>query len=70
MGPIPSDDGDTRYFLDFYICSYTPTLSALIQSRNGDSGLPSTELPSILLVAQLFHLWGARSKSSRLSIPR
>ncbi|KAH9022593.1 hypothetical protein EDB84DRAFT_493680 [Lactarius hengduanensis] len=34
MGPIPSDDGEKRYFLDLYICSYTPTLSALIQSRN------------------------------------
>jgi hypothetical protein len=33
MGPIPSDDGELRYFLDLYICSYTPTLSALIQSR-------------------------------------
>ncbi|KAH9057578.1 CHAT domain-containing protein [Lactarius vividus] len=30
MGPIPSDDGaDDRYFLDLYIPSYTPTLSAL-----------------------------------------
>ncbi|KAH9014458.1 hypothetical protein EDB84DRAFT_1568141 [Lactarius hengduanensis] len=32
MGPIPSDDSVVRYFLDLYICSYTPTLSALIQS--------------------------------------
>ncbi|KAH9013399.1 hypothetical protein EDB84DRAFT_1444273 [Lactarius hengduanensis] len=38
MGPIPSDDGEKRYFLDLYICSYTPTLSALIQSHNRDSG--------------------------------
>ncbi|KAH9034026.1 CHAT domain-containing protein [Lactarius deliciosus] len=31
MGPIPSYDGaDDRYFLDLYIPSYTPTLSALI----------------------------------------
>jgi CHAT domain-containing protein len=52
MGPIPSDDGETRYFLDLYICSYTPTLSALIQSRHRDSGSRSSDRPSILLVAQ------------------
>src|SRR6267154_1102698 len=33
MGPIPSDDGDLRYFSGLYISSYTPTLSALITSR-------------------------------------
>jgi hypothetical protein len=37
MGPIPSDDGEMSYFLDLYICSYTPTLSALIQSHHRDS---------------------------------
>jgi CHAT domain-containing protein len=52
MGPIPSDDGEPRYFLDLYICSYTPTLSALIQSRKHDPGSRSTERPSVLLVAQ------------------
>ena len=52
MGPIPSDDGEPRYFLDLYICSYTPTLSALIQSRRRDSNLRSSDQPSILLVAQ------------------
>ncbi|KAH9013454.1 CHAT domain-containing protein [Lactarius pseudohatsudake] len=52
MGPIPSDDGEKRYFLDLYICSYTPTLSALIQSRNRDSGPQSSDRPSLLLVAQ------------------
>ena len=51
MGPIPSDDGK-RYFLDLYICSYTPSLSALIQSRNRDSDSRSSDRPSILLVAQ------------------
>ncbi|KAH8991523.1 hypothetical protein EDB92DRAFT_2103582 [Lactarius akahatsu] len=46
MGPIPSsDDGELRYFLDLYICSYTPTLSALIQSRSLDK-------LTLLLVAQ------------------
>ncbi|KAH9023823.1 CHAT domain-containing protein [Lactarius pseudohatsudake] len=52
MGPIPSDDGEKRYFLDLYICSYTPTLSALIQSRNRGSSPRSSNRPSILLVAQ------------------
>ncbi|KAH9057572.1 CHAT domain-containing protein [Lactarius vividus] len=52
MGPIPSDDGEKRYFLDLYICSYTPTLSALIQSRNRNLGSRSSERPSLLLVAQ------------------
>ena len=37
-GPIPSDGGELCYFLDLYICSYTPSLSALIQSRSHDSG--------------------------------
>ena len=52
MGPIPSDDGERRYFLDLYICSYTPSLSALIQSRNRDSSSRSSDRPSVLLVAQ------------------
>ncbi|KAH9165773.1 CHAT domain-containing protein [Lactarius sanguifluus] len=52
MGPIPSNDDEKRYFLDLYICSYTPTLSALIQSRNRDSGSRSLDRPSLLLVAQ------------------
>src|SRR6266852_3218333 len=39
MGPIPSesDGGDLRYFSDLYISSYTPTLSALIASREPDT---------------------------------
>ncbi|KAN0141166.1 CHAT domain containing protein [Lactarius tabidus] len=52
MGPVPSDDGELRYFLDLYICSYTPSLSALIQSRNRDTGSRSSDRPSVLLVAQ------------------
>ncbi|KAH9162900.1 CHAT domain-containing protein [Lactarius sanguifluus] len=51
MGPIPSrDTSDERYFSDLYIPSYTPSLSALIESRNAS---PQTlEKPSLLLVAQ------------------
>ncbi|KAI9509761.1 CHAT domain-containing protein [Russula earlei] len=50
MGPIPSDDGVKRHFLDLYISSYTPSLSALIESRKVSER--SFETPSILLVAQ------------------
>ncbi|KAN0140705.1 CHAT domain containing protein [Lactarius tabidus] len=53
MGPIPSDDGKLTYFLDLYVCSYTPSLSALIQSRTRDSSPRSSGRPSILLVAQM-----------------
>ena len=53
MGPIPSDDGERRYFLDLYISSYTPSLSALIQSRSRVSGSQPSDRPStgILFVA-------------------
>jgi CHAT domain-containing protein len=61
MGPIPSDDGNNLYFSDIYIPSYTPTLSALIESRK--PGLSSDTFdnvkPSILLVAQPDTLPGA-----------
>ncbi len=51
MGPVPTDDGDVRYFSDFYICSYTSTLSALIESRK-QSPQTLDSPPSILLVAE------------------
>ena len=50
MGPIPSDVGLPRYFLDLYIPSYIPSLSALIDSRK--SSLQKFGKPSILLVSQ------------------
>ena len=50
MGPIRSDGPHKLYFSDLYIPSYTPTLSALIDSRK--PGVHSSEKPSILLVAQ------------------
>ena len=50
MGPILSDVGPPRYFLDLYIPSYIPSLSALIDSRK--SSLQTLNKPSILLVAQ------------------
>ncbi|KAI9509776.1 CHAT domain-containing protein [Russula earlei] len=43
-------DGTKRYFFDIYIPSYTPSLSALIQSRKPSE--QSFAKPSILLVAQ------------------
>jgi CHAT domain-containing protein len=49
MGPIPSNSGPTRYFLDLYIPSYTPSLSALIESRKPSPR--ATDKPSILLVS-------------------
>ena len=51
MGPIPtSDTSDERYFSDLYIPSYTPSLSALIESHKAS---PHTlTKPSLLLVAQ------------------
>jgi CHAT domain-containing protein len=52
MGPILSDDGELRYFLDLYICSYTPSLSAFIQSRSRDPSSRYSDRPSVLLVAQ------------------
>ena len=50
MGPIPSDSDPPRYFLDLYIPSYTPTLSALIESNRSGSHILGK--PSLLLVAQ------------------
>jgi hypothetical protein len=50
MGPIPSNDGVAHYFSDLYISSYTPTLSALIESRR--PGTQHAARPA-LFVAQL-----------------
>ena len=51
-GPIQSEDPHKLYFSDLYIPSYTPTLSALIESRKLEHNSHSLEKPSILLVAQ------------------
>jgi tetratricopeptide (TPR) repeat protein len=59
MGPIPSDDGKELYFSDLYITSYTPTLSALIESRKPRSLSETFDKPSLLLVAQPDTLPGA-----------
>ena len=49
MGPIQPNDACERYFSDLYIPSYTPSLSALIESRNASQQVPGK--PSLLLVA-------------------
>ena len=54
MGPIPSSDpGVPQYFSDLYIPSYTPSLSALIDSRKANPRI--LRKPSLLLVAQPGH---------------
>ena len=58
-GPIESEDGAKRYFSDVYVSSYTPSLSALIESRKGIT--LSTEPASLLIVGDLF-LPGARGE--------
>ena len=50
MGPIQSDGPTKLYFSDLYIPSYTPTLSALIESRK--PGTQPLDRPSMLLVVQ------------------
>ncbi|KAH9011402.1 hypothetical protein EDB85DRAFT_2228841, partial [Lactarius pseudohatsudake] len=50
MGPISSRDTPKRYFSDIYTPSYTPSLSALIESRTATPQI--LEKPSLLLVAQ------------------
>jgi CHAT domain-containing protein len=50
MGPIPPHGDSPLYFLDLYVPSYTPSLSALIESRKHGSRV--IDKPSILLVAQ------------------
>jgi hypothetical protein len=64
MGPILSDGGDDLYFSDLYIPSYTPSLSALIESREPGSLSDASNnlMPSILLVAQPDTLPGAEDE--------
>ncbi|KAH9952665.1 CHAT domain-containing protein [Russula dissimulans] len=50
MGPIESETCEEQYFSDLYVPSYTPSLSALIESRKGIVDNP--EPPSLLIVGQ------------------
>jgi CHAT domain-containing protein len=50
MGPIESEDCEKHYFSDLYVSSYTPSLSALIESRKGI--VANSGPPSLLIVGQ------------------
>ena len=50
MGPVRSDGRMKLYFSDLYIPSYTPTLSALIESRKPNA--QTLDKPSMLVVVQ------------------
>ena len=52
MGQTSSDDGGKRYSMDHCICSYSPSLSALIQSHNRGFSSRSPDNPPLRLVAQ------------------
>jgi len=64
MGPIPPDSDPPRYFLDLYIPSYTPTLSALIESNQ--LGSRTSGKPSLLLVVQQDASMKAASSETRV----
>ncbi|KAI9437063.1 hypothetical protein BJY52DRAFT_1385178 [Lactarius psammicola] len=51
MSPVPSDDSNKVHFVDLYIPSYTPTLSALIEPHKPGSQPETFDEPSLLLVA-------------------
>jgi CHAT domain-containing protein len=51
-GPIPSDTRVKRYLCDIYVCSYTPSLSALISSRSPNLSGSASGGPSLLIVGQ------------------
>jgi len=77
MGPIPSDHmpkpskPSKQYFSDLYIPSYTPSLSALIESRNPSA--QALDQPSLLLVAQpdksLPGVWGEIEVMHKVNVP-
>ena len=51
MGPVPSTDGKEQYFSDLYVCSYTPTLGALIAARTAAAPI-SDPGPTLLFVGR------------------
>ena len=51
-GPISSHTNVKRYLFDLYVCSYTPSLSALIASRSRDLSGSASGQPSLLIVGQ------------------
>ncbi|KAI0251109.1 CHAT domain-containing protein [Lactifluus subvellereus] len=51
-GPISSHNNVKRYLCDIYVCSYTPSLSALIASRSRNLSGSASGQPSLLIVGQ------------------
>ncbi|KAH9003586.1 hypothetical protein EDB86DRAFT_2893443 [Lactarius hatsudake] len=51
LSPVPSTHDPERYFSDIYVCSYTPTLRAFIESRTPLAPRPAN-LQRSLLVGQ------------------
>ncbi|KAI0252006.1 TPR-like protein [Lactifluus subvellereus] len=51
-GPISSHINVKRYLCDIYVCSYTPSLSALIASRSRNLSGSASGQPSLLIVGQ------------------
>ncbi|KAI0256881.1 TPR-like protein [Lactifluus subvellereus] len=51
-GPIPSHTKVKRYLCDIYVCSYTPSLSAMIASRSHTLSASASGPPSLLIVGQ------------------
>ncbi|KAI0252002.1 TPR-like protein [Lactifluus subvellereus] len=51
-GPISSHTNVKRYLCDIYVCSYTPSLSALIASRSRNLSGSANAQPSLLIVGQ------------------
>ncbi|KAI0246751.1 TPR-like protein [Lactifluus subvellereus] len=51
-GPISSHTDVKRYLCDIYVCSYTPSLSALIAPRSGNLSGSASGRPSLLIVGQ------------------
>ncbi|KAI0252344.1 TPR-like protein [Lactifluus subvellereus] len=51
-GPISSHTNIKRYLCDIFVCSYTPSLSALIASRSRNLSGSASGQPSLLIVGQ------------------
>ncbi|KAI0252181.1 CHAT domain-containing protein [Lactifluus subvellereus] len=51
-GPISSHTNVKQFLCDIYVCSYTPSLSALIASRSGKLSGSASGQPSLLIVGQ------------------
>ncbi|KAI0252174.1 TPR-like protein [Lactifluus subvellereus] len=51
-GPISSHTNVKQFLCDIYVCSYTPSLSALIASRPGNLSGSASGQPSLLIVGQ------------------